>query len=90
MYLALHCNVALEMDTSVSIVKRRFTCVFCLFLFPLSNAFILMHPFKEGGAYCFAHVRWSVHPSVGMSVSLSLVQLITQECFAPEASNLVG
>ena len=28
--------------------------------------------------------------SVGMSVSLNLVQLITQECFASEASNLVG
>ena len=39
-------------------------------------------PFEEGGAYCFAHV--------GMSVSLNLVQLITQERFAPKASNLVG
>ena len=29
-------------------------------------------------------------PFVGMSVSLNLVQLITQEGFAPEASNLVG
>ena len=28
--------------------------------------------------------------SVGMSVALNLVQLITQEGFAPEASNLVG
>ena len=28
--------------------------------------------------------------SVGMSVSLNLMQLITQEGFAPEASNLVG
>ena len=41
-----------------------------------------MPTFEKGGAYCFAHV--------GMSVSLNLVQLITQECFAQEASNLVG
>ena len=51
-------------------------------------------PFEEGGAYCFAHVRLSIRPSVcpsvGMSVSLNLVQLITLEHFAPEASNLVG
>ena len=32
----------------------------------------------------------ALHMSVGMSVSLNLVQLITQERFAPEASNLVG
>ena len=32
----------------------------------------------------------SVCQSVGMSVSLNLVQLITQEGFDPEASNLVG
>ena len=38
-------------------------------------------PFKEGGAYCVAHVH--------LSVSLNLVQLITQERFAPQASNLV-
>ena len=45
-----------------------------------------MPPFEKGGAYCFAHVgRY-----VGMSVALNLVQLITQERFAPEASNLVG
>ena len=43
-------------------------------------------PFKEGGAYCFAHVD----RSVGMSVSPNLVQLITQECFVTEASNFVG
>ena len=43
-------------------------------------------PFEKGGAYCFAHVG----RSVGMSVSLNLVQLISQERFAPEASNLVG
>ena len=43
-------------------------------------------PFEKGGAYCLAHVgRY-----VDMSVSLNLVQLITQECFAQEASNLVG
>ena len=45
-----------------------------------------MPPFEKGGAYCFAHVgRY-----VSMLVSLNLVQLITQECFAKEASNLVG
>ena len=38
------------------------------------------------GVYCVAHVgRY-----IGMSVSLNLVQLKTQERFAPEASNLVG
>ena len=57
-----------------------------------------MPPFEKGGAYCFAHVGryvgmsvgMSVGRSVGMSVALNLVQLITQERFAPEASNLVG
>ena len=45
-----------------------------------------MPPFEKGGAYCVAHVgRY-----VGISVSLNLVQLITQEGFAPETSNLVG
>ena len=42
-----------------------------------------MPPFEKGG-----HI--ALHLSVGMSVSLNLVQLITQESFAPEASNLVG
>ena len=47
-------------------------------------------PLENGGAYCFARVGFSVR-SVGMSVGLPyLVQLITQERFAPEASNLVG
>ena len=32
----------------------------------------------------------ALHMSVGMSVALNLVQLITQEGFALEASNLVG
>ena len=49
-----------------------------------------MPPFEKGGAYCVAHVGRSVRPSVGMLVSLNLVQMITQEGFAPEASNLVG
>ena len=47
---------------------------------------LIMPPFEKGGAYCFAHVS----RYVGRSVSLNLVQLITQEHFAPEASNLVG
>ena len=53
-----------------------------------------MPPFEKGGAYCFAHVGryvgMSVGRSVGMSVALNLVQLIPQERFVPEASNLVG
>ena len=51
---------------------------------------IFMPPFEEGGAYCVAHVGRYVGRSVGMSVALNLVQLITPERFAPEASNLVG
>ena len=47
-------------------------------------------PLEKGGAYCFAHVGRYVGRSVGISVSLHLVQLITQEHFAPEASNSVG
>ena len=47
---------------------------------------IFMPPFEKGGAYCVAPVG----RSVGMSVALNFVQLITQEGFAPEASNLVG
>ena len=49
-----------------------------------------MPPFEKGRAYCFAPVGRSVGLYVGMSVSLNLVQLITQDRFAPEASNLVG
>ena len=52
-----------------------------------------MPPFKEEGAYCFAHVSRSVGMGlyVGpLSVSLNLVHLITGEHFAPVASNLVG
>ena len=62
--------------------------------FNLISSLIFMPPFEEGGAYCFAHVgRYvgrSVGMSVGMSVALNLVQLITPQRFAPEASNLVG
>ena len=42
---------------------------------------------KEGILLCTCP---SVGMFVGMSVSLNLVQLITQEHFAPQASNLVG
>ena len=52
--------------------------------------FLCPPPFEKGGAYCFAHVGMLVGMSVGMSVALNFVQLITQERFAPEASNLVG
>ena len=48
----------------------------------LENKF-LCPPLKKEG-----HI--ALHLSVGMSVALNLVQLITQEGFAPEASNLVG
>ena len=44
----------------------------------------------EGNIALHLSVSMSVGRYVGMSVSLNLVQLITQECFAPEASNLVG
>ena len=40
-------------------------------------------------AYCVAHVDYIII-IVYMSVCLNLVQLIAQEHFAPEASNLVG
>ena len=45
---------------------------------------------KEGHIALHMSVGRSVGMSVGMSVALNLVQLITQECFAQEASNLVG
>ena len=46
---------------------------------------------KEGHIALHISVGRSVHrDSVCMSVSLNLVQLITQERFAQEASNLVG
>ena len=51
-----------------------------------------MPPFEKGGHIALhMSVRLSVGPSVGRYVSpLNLVQLITQEHFAPKASNLVG
>ena len=45
---------------------------------------------KEGHIALHMSVCMSVCWSIGMSVSLNLVQLITKECFAQEASNLVG
>ena len=62
---------------SFSCKKHTSSCGICVFDYA---------PFEKGGAYCVAHVGLSV----GMSVSLNLVQLITQERFDPEASNLVG
>ena len=44
---------------------------------------LFMPPLKKEG-----HI--ALHMSVGMSVSLNLVQLITKECFAQETSDLVG
>ena len=55
-------------------------CVFILLIF---SSLFLCPPLKKEGAYCFAHVS----RYVGMSVALNL---ITQERFAPEPSNLVG
>ena len=46
-----------------------------------------MFPSDKGGVYCFAHVGISVCWYVGLS---HLVQNITQDYFAPKASNLVG
>ena len=54
------------------------------------SIYIFITPFKEGGAYLFAHVSHNVSLLVGMSVSPNFVQLITQQHFTPEASNLVG
>ena len=69
-------------------------------LWPCSGLTVLNFyaPLWKRRAYCFApvgrYVGMSVGRyvgrSVGMSVALNLVQLITQECFPPEASNLVG
>ena len=52
---------------------------------------MFMPPFEKGGHIALhLSVGRLVGLYVGMSVSLNLVQLITQERFAPEASNLVG
>ena len=48
---------------------------------------ILCPPLKKEGHIA---LHMYVGMSVGMSVALNLVQLITEECFAQEASNLVG
>ena len=56
----------------------------------LQNIFIMPPLKKEGHIALHMSVGRYVSRSVGMSVSLNLVQLITQEGFAPEASNLVG
>ena len=48
---------------------------------------IIMPPLKKEGHIA---LHMPVGMSVGMSVSFNLVQLITQERFAPETSNLVG
>ena len=54
-------------------------------LYKSERRYIDYAPLWKRRAYCFAPVgRY-----VGMSVSLNIVQLITQERFAPEASNLV-
>ena len=45
---------------------------------------------KEGHIALHMSVGMSVGRLVGMSVAFNLVQLIAQERFAPEASNLVG
>ena len=62
---------------------------FSIWSYIVRNVFIIivMPPLKKEG-YIALHL--SVRLSVGPLVSLNLVQLITQEGFAPEASNLVG
>ena len=70
--------------TAVWLQKKSLIHITCTQQLKTTDLFI-MPPFKEGGAYCVVHVG----RSVSMSVSLNLVQLITQEHFAPEASNLV-
>ena len=56
-----------------------------------SKVYIFMPPLKkEGHIALHLSVGRSVCRSVGMSVALNLVQLITQEGFATEAANLVG
>ena len=62
-------------------------CIPCDKTFHMVPQF-LCPPLKKEG-HIVLHVR-SVCRSVGMSVALNLVQLITPEGFAPEASNLVG
>ena len=58
----------------------------CLRL-PDCQSFVNAPPKKERGAYCFAHVVPLVSRYIGFPY---LVQLITQEHFSLEASNLVG
>ena len=53
------------------------------------EAYLCPPPKKEGHIALHMSVGLSVRPSVGMAVSLNHVQLITQECFAPQASNMV-
>ena len=47
------------------------------------DKYLCRPPFEKGG-----HI--ALHMSVDMSVSLNLVLLVTQERFAPLASNLIG
>ena len=79
-------------DTSQMAVSADFSTVRCKrlvknvshnLIFAKHQPLIFIPPLKKEG-----HI--ALHMSVGMSVSLSLVQLITQECFAQEASNLLG
>ena len=53
----------------------------------IKSIFMPPPPPLEKGGHIASHL--SVRRSVGMSVSFNLVQLITQERFVPEASNLV-
>ena len=62
-----------------------------IFLYRKHKISFLCPPLKkEGHIALHMTVGRYVGRSVGMSVALNLVQLITQECFAPETSNLVG
>ena len=57
---------------------------------PLRARFLCPPSKKEGHIELNMSVGMSVCRWVGMSVALNLVQLITQERFAQETSNLVG
>ena len=68
---------------------RKSTEIYLLYMGKIDIFFtnsIIIPPSKKEGHIA---LHMSVGTSVGMSVSLNLVQLITQERFAPKALNLV-
>ena len=67
-----------------------FLCVCSLWLHFAYTKFLCPLLEKEGHIALHMSVGMSVCMSVCITVYLNLVQLITQECFAQEASNLIG